>query len=49
MTSFVGFTVVAIVAHFLAWQWRSWFPGVDGYTMLDGAKDIATYLLPYTV
>ncbi len=49
MTSFVGFTVVAIVAHFLAWQWRSWFPGVDGYSMLDGAKDVVTYLLPYTV
>ena len=24
MSSFVGFTLVAIVAHFLVWQWRPW-------------------------
>ncbi len=23
--SFIGFTVIAIVAHFLVWQWRPWF------------------------
>ena len=23
--SFIGFTVVAIIAHFLVWQWRPWF------------------------
>jgi light-harvesting complex 1 beta chain len=23
-TSFIGFTVVAIVAHVLVWNWRSW-------------------------
>jgi light-harvesting complex 1 beta chain len=22
--SFIGFTVVAIIAHFLVWQWRPW-------------------------
>ena len=27
ITSFVLFTVVAIVAHFLVWQWRPWIPG----------------------
>ena len=39
MTSFLIFTVIAIVAHFLAWQWRPWLPGVKGYatSMLDGA------------
>jgi len=31
VTSFIIFTVVAIIAHFLVWQWRPWFPGVDGY------------------
>lgn len=31
VTSFIAFTVVAIIAHFLAWQWRPWLPGVDGY------------------
>jgi light-harvesting complex 1 beta chain len=25
MTSFIVFTVIAIVAHVLAWNWRPWF------------------------
>lgn len=32
MTSFIVFVVIAIVAHFLAWQWRPWLPGPEGYT-----------------
>ena len=24
ITSFIIFTVIAVVAHFLAWQWRPW-------------------------
>jgi light-harvesting complex 1 beta chain len=32
VTSFIAFTVIAIIAHFLAWQWRPWLPGVNGYT-----------------
>ncbi|MEO0973430.1 MAG: light-harvesting antenna LH1, beta subunit [Pseudomonadota bacterium] len=35
-TSFVAFTVVAVVAHFLVWLWRPWFPGPNGY------EDVAT-------
>lgn len=31
VTSFIIFKVIAIIAHFLVWQWRPWFPGVDGY------------------
>lgn len=31
MTSFLLFTVIAIVAHFLVWSWRPWFPAVTGY------------------
>ncbi len=31
MTSFIVFTVVAIVAHVLVWQWRPWLPGPNGY------------------
>jgi light-harvesting complex 1 beta chain len=25
VTGFVAFTVIAIIAHFLVWQWRPWF------------------------
>ena len=33
----VGFTIVAIIAHFLVWMWRPWFPGTKGYaTLMDG-------------
>ncbi len=40
MSSFIAFTVVAIVAHFLVWQWRPWLPGPKGYStsMIDGAS-----------
>jgi light-harvesting complex 1 beta chain len=39
MTSFIIFTIIAIVAHFLVWQWRPWFPGVGGYAaVLDQAQ-----------
>lgn len=31
MSSFVAFTVIAIVAHVLVWNWRPWIPGVAGY------------------
>jgi light-harvesting complex 1 beta chain len=24
VTSFIVFTIIAIVAHFLVWQWRPW-------------------------
>jgi light-harvesting complex 1 beta chain len=31
VTSLIAFTVIAIIAHFLVWQWRPWLPGVNGY------------------
>nr|P80104.1 RecName: Full=Light-harvesting protein B800/850/890 beta-1 chain; AltName: Full=Antenna pigment protein beta-1 chain; AltName: Full=EHA-beta-1 [Halorhodospira halophila SL1] len=31
MQSFLIFTAVAVVAHFLAWAWRPWIPGAEGY------------------
>jgi light-harvesting complex 1 beta chain len=31
MLGFIVFTVIAIVAHFLVWQWRPWLPGPEGY------------------
>lgn len=45
MTSFIVFTVVAIIAHFLVWNWRPWFPGVNGYASLtDGVNYAMSYL-----
>ena len=41
MTSFIAFTLVAIVAHFLVWNWRPWLPGVDGYAMIDRGVAVA--------
>ena len=38
MTSFVIFTVIAIIAHILAWMWRPWLPGPGGYkAAMEGA------------
>ncbi len=43
ITSFIIFTVIAILAHFFAWQWRPW-----GQTsMSDGVTVVASYILPY--
>ena len=46
VTSFIVFTVVAIVAHILVWLWRPWLPGVRGYSMnlIDGATALAPML-----
>ncbi len=29
--SFTAFIVVAVIAHVLAWHWRPWVPGANGY------------------
>ena len=46
VTSFIVFTVIAIIAHILVWQWRPRLPGVNGYatSMLDGVKFVTSYL-----
>ncbi|MFS0737741.1 light-harvesting antenna LH1, beta subunit [Sphingomonas sp. 1P06PA] len=41
LTSFIIFTIVAIIAHVLAWNWRPWLPGPDGYAMLDHGATLA--------
>ena len=39
--SFIIFTVIAIIAHFLVWQWRPWLPGPEGYAALtDGLYSV---------
>jgi light-harvesting complex 1 beta chain len=45
VTSFISFIVVAIVAHFLAWKWRPWLPGVKGYALLNDAQSAAHSVL----
>ena len=35
MTGFIIFTLIAIIAHFLAWQWRPWLPGPEGYAAVS--------------
>ncbi len=41
MSSFIIFTVIAIIAHILVWMWRPWLPGVDGYAMMNNAVELA--------
>lgn len=47
MRSFILFVVVAIIAHVLAWMWRPWLPGPEGYatSMIDGAQGAVSNLL----
>lgn len=48
MTSFIIFTVIAIIAHILAWQWRPWLPGAKGYSALVDSVNVAvTNVLPF--
>ncbi len=43
MSSFVMFTVIAVIAHILAWMWRPWLPGPGGYkAAMDGAIHYAS-------
>ncbi len=45
VTSFIIFAVIAIIAHFLVWQWRPWFPGPQGYaSLMDGVNYAMSYL-----
>jgi len=48
MTSFVIFVAIAIVAHILAWMWRPWLPGPNGYTsMLEGVQLAINHIVSY--
>lgn len=42
VSSFIGFTIIAIIAHVLVWMWRPWLPGVNGYAMMNDGVEVAT-------
>lgn len=44
MVGFIGFTVIAIIAHSLVWWWRPWFPEVNGYSELQDSVQHAAIL-----
>lgn len=41
ITSFIVFTVIAIIAHWLVWQWRPWIPGVAGYPVANQTAPVS--------
>jgi light-harvesting complex 1 beta chain len=47
VSSFIGFTIVAIIAHVLVWMWRPWLPGPDGYALIEKGQAVAGSIIPY--
>jgi len=47
VSSFIAFTVVAIIAHILVWQWRPWLAPVGGWqsSMVDGVQFVKSFLV----
>jgi len=45
LRSFLIFTGIAIVAHVLAWMWRPWLPGPEGYSMIEAGQAVAQVML----
>jgi|APCry1669190119_1035276.scaffolds.fasta_scaffold43742_1 hypothetical protein len=43
VTSFIVFTVIAIIAHILVWNWRPWFPELPkaGHAQIEQLVDVA--------
>jgi light-harvesting complex 1 beta chain len=31
MTTMTMYIIIALIAHYLVWAWRPWFPGTSGY------------------
>ncbi|NJO37250.1 MAG: light-harvesting protein [Rhizobiales bacterium] len=56
MQGFIGFTIVAVIAHILAWIWRPWLPGEGGYAavsavqtaMIDSGQQIAHVVMQFS-
>ncbi len=45
LSSFIMFTLIAVVAHFLVWMWRPWIPGPEGYSAIEETVKLAGSLL----
>ena len=45
VTSFMIFTAIAIGAHVLAWMWRPWLPGANGYSLLESVQSTVHSML----
>ncbi|MBS2012415.1 MAG: light-harvesting protein [Deltaproteobacteria bacterium] len=45
VTSFLIFTAIAVAAHVLAWMWRPWLPGPNGYGVLETVQSAAQSML----
>jgi light-harvesting complex 1 beta chain len=43
VTSFIVFLVIALIAHYLAWEWRPW-GGHYTTSMIDGASRVASLI-----
>ncbi len=42
ITSFIVFTLIAIVAHFLVWQWRPWLGEARAFAELEQSRSPVT-------
>lgn len=49
VSGFIGFTLIAIVAHLLVWFWKPWIPNDDGTyaSLADGVQTASTALAPF--
>jgi len=45
--SFLAFLVIAIVAHYLVWQWRPWIPGARGYPSTTAVRAVVDAVSTY--
>jgi light-harvesting complex 1 beta chain len=41
VVSFIVFLIIALIAHYLAWEWRPWG---GHYSMIDGASRVASLI-----
>ena len=45
--SFLGFLLIAIIAHYLVWQWRPWIPGAAGYPATSDVRAVLDTVSTY--